>query len=88
MGERYKLEHHLGSGSFSSVCRCLDTVTGERVRSLFSLSVAQQAFVHPPDSQDSLFVASKQPGRDVWPSSTNQPYRSGRSSFKSYAPCG
>ena len=31
VGERYVLEQLLGSGSFSSVCQALDTVTGERV---------------------------------------------------------
>ncbi len=31
VGERYELQKLLGSGSFSSVCCCLDTVTGERV---------------------------------------------------------
>jgi len=33
VGERYELERLLGSGSFSSVCQALDTLTGERVRS-------------------------------------------------------
>lgn len=32
VGERYVLERLLGTGSFSSVCQALDTVTGERVR--------------------------------------------------------
>lgn len=32
LGERYELVRLLGSGSFSSVCMCVDTVTGEQVR--------------------------------------------------------
>ena len=33
LGERYELVRLLGSGSFSSVCMCIDSVTGERVSS-------------------------------------------------------
>jgi len=32
VGERYELLRLLGSGSFSSVCMCLDIATGEQVR--------------------------------------------------------
>ena len=31
IGERYELERLLGSGSFSSVCQAVDTLTGEKV---------------------------------------------------------
>ena len=34
IGERYELERLLGSGSFSSVCQAVDTLTGEMVTAL------------------------------------------------------